>query len=142
MFDSDYLLSDFIHGSDGMLICRLTLLLRYFSLQLRPYLTSNLPSLPCPSLPSLPSLSLLHLPLFLYLLYFTLLTPLNCALTNSPSHTLQILSLPHAYAPRLDAAVHIRNSFQNFEKSTNISDIGNTNMILFDAIFLCVITLS
>ena len=33
-----------------------------------------------------------------------------------------ILTLPHAFAPRLDAAVHIRNSFVNFERQTDIND--------------------
>eukprot|EP01035_Chromulina_nebulosa_P018361 gene18361-24057_t len=33
-----------------------------------------------------------------------------------------ILTLPHAYAPRLDAAIHLRNQFEHFEHSSNISD--------------------
>ena len=33
-----------------------------------------------------------------------------------------ILTLPHAYAPRLDAAIHIRAQFHHFEKLSSISD--------------------
>jgi hypothetical protein len=33
-----------------------------------------------------------------------------------------ILTLPHAYAPRLDAAIHIRAQFQHFESSAQIDD--------------------
>ena len=33
-----------------------------------------------------------------------------------------ILTLPHAFAPRLDAAVHLRNSFHHFESQTDITD--------------------
>jgi hypothetical protein len=31
-----------------------------------------------------------------------------------------ILTLPHSFAPRLDAAVHIRNSFRNFERQSSV----------------------
>jgi hypothetical protein len=33
-----------------------------------------------------------------------------------------ILTLPHAYAPRLDAAVHLRAQFNHFESQANIDD--------------------
>lgn len=33
-----------------------------------------------------------------------------------------ILTLPHAYAPRLDAAVHLRAQFNHFEQQANIDD--------------------
>ena len=33
-----------------------------------------------------------------------------------------ILTLPHAFAPRLDAAVHMRNSFAHFERQASIDD--------------------
>lgn len=54
-----------------------------------------------------------HTPVFSFLIFVNFIPYLQ-----------KILSLPRAYAPRLDVAVHIRNSFQNFEIQTNISDIG------------------
>lgn len=33
-----------------------------------------------------------------------------------------VLTLPHAYAPRLDAAIHIRAQFHHFEKNADVKD--------------------
>ena len=67
----------------------------------------------------------------LYTPFGLLLQCIACpSFDNCPSNTStvspQILSLPHSFAPRLDAAVHIRNSFNHFEKQANISDAGMT----------------
>jgi len=35
-----------------------------------------------------------------------------------------ILSLPHAYAPRINAAIHLRNQFSHFETSNSIDSVG------------------
>jgi hypothetical protein len=44
-------------------------------------------------------------------------------ISGIPNHTKHaILTLPHAYAPRLDLAIHIRAQFEHFEASTDIND--------------------
>ena len=35
-----------------------------------------------------------------------------------------ILTLPHAYAPRLDFAIHLRNQFHHFEQQAGMDDVG------------------
>ena len=45
-------------------------------------------------------------------------------ISGVPNHIKHaILSLPHSYAPRLDAAIHIRTQFAHFENQADINDI-------------------
>lgn len=39
-------------------------------------------------------------------------------------HQHAILTLPHAYAPRLDFAIHLRNQFHHFEQQAGMADAG------------------